>query len=276
VDADHRRNPRTLLRGYNRFRELHDADRACAFYLTSILADNIPARRFLEANLRGMPTYRFIGEFGTLIMRVRARRQVARSPNLLTARADEIACLLQRSGERLQFAAQWNEDKLVAPQGLGLSDFHVARDDIGRLAACAALWDQRKAKRTVVRGYAPLMARTRWIMNLMSTAAGRPRLPRIGQPIRAAYLSHMASDEHAPAQSLVDLVARVHMDAHARGLDYVIAGFPRNDPLLDAIRRRFGGRELLSRLYVVYWPDGKAAAQMIDLRQPVWPEVALL
>ena len=50
---------------------------------------------------------------------------------------------------------------------------------------------------------------------------------------------------------------------------------PTDDVRLIQLRKYFGGRELLSRIYVVFWPDGRAFADALDDR-PCWPEVALL
>jgi hypothetical protein len=44
---------------------------------------------------------------------------------------------------------------------------------------------------------------------------------------------------------------------------------------LVSLQHTFGGRILRSRLYVVFWPDGREAADAIDNR-PACPEVALL
>jgi len=49
-----------LRRGYELFHRLHQ-NGGPAIYLTSIIADNVPARRLLERGLPGMPTYRFSG-----------------------------------------------------------------------------------------------------------------------------------------------------------------------------------------------------------------------
>jgi hypothetical protein len=227
-----------------------------------------------------MPTYRFIGEFVTLVMRVRVRtwQRIARPQDHSSPQAREVADLLQRFGRRRQFATHWMEEDLTSgatTPGLNLSDAYMARGASGRLVACAALWDQRATKQMVVCGYAPHLARMRRILNAVARLIRQPLLPAMGQPIRAAYLSHLAIDDRAPEQSLMNLVDAVHSTAAARGVDYLIAGLPRNEPLLASIKHRFGGRELLSRLYAVYWPDGRDAVRELDDR-PVWPEVALL
>lgn len=56
-----------LRRGYRKFRELAEANPA-DFYFTAIASENHRARRFLEANLRGMPIYKFLTEFITIVL----------------------------------------------------------------------------------------------------------------------------------------------------------------------------------------------------------------
>jgi hypothetical protein len=58
-----------LRGGYAFFRTLHQS-LGVELYLTSILADNRRARRFLERGLPGMPTYRPVETFETLVMPV--------------------------------------------------------------------------------------------------------------------------------------------------------------------------------------------------------------
>jgi hypothetical protein len=276
LDADHRRNPRALLRGYQRLRQLHDADRACPFYLTSIMADNRAARRFLEANLPAMPTYRFIAEYVSLVMRVRRRAMRFASKSSSAQRAGlsakpgsddtlaAVAELLGQSGRRFQFSPVWPATGL--PRGPQPADFLLALNPDGRVVACAALWDQRSVKQTVVRGYSPALARWRPAVNAFARLVGRPRLPAVGEPVQLAYVSHVASAEGSRPLAFAALVESLHATAATRGLDYLVAGFAADDPRLVALRRRFGGRELRSRLYVVYWEDGRRAAETLDGR----------
>ncbi len=279
VDADHRGDPRLLLRGFAKLRELHEAEGDAKLYLTGIVADNAAARRVLEAGLRGMPTYRFVGEFVTLVMRVRpgasvaaaggSQRTVGRLPP--TAETDLAAAVdvLGREGPARQFSPVWEAGSVVRP-GLSAGDFRAALDG-GRPVGCAALWDQRSFKQAVVRGYAPPLARWRSVANAAAAVTGRPRLPDVGQPLRAAYVSHVAG----PPAVVVPLVEAVHAIAGTRSLDYLMVGFAAADPRLAALRRAFGGRELRTRLSVVHWPNGAAAADALDGRM-LGPEAALL
>jgi hypothetical protein len=271
-----------LRRGYDAFRRLHDQG-GPRIYLTSIIADNLPARKFLGRNLRGMPTYRFLGEFVTLIIRrhhrldlfqplSRARRRLREQGIELVHGSDErsaeILELLNRDHQKYQFAPVWSASELHP------DTFQIALAADGRPVACAALSDQRTIKQIVVRGYSGHLRWARPLINLGATFLGRPRLPRIRMPLSHAFISHLAvsSDQPQLAECLVNLLC-----AHAptRGIDYLILGFDSRDSRLAHLRRVLRPREYISRIYVVHWEDGVALAQSLDDRL-LAPEVASL
>src|SRR5262249_51927705 len=134
------------------------------FDLTSILADNAPALRLLGAGVPGLPTYRLLARFVTVVIPAwrsqRARPGVAGR----AARAEdflEIAACLERNARRFQLARRFSARDLLSPErspGLRPEDLYVALDG-GRVVGTAALWDQAPFKQVVVRGYAPGLAR---------------------------------------------------------------------------------------------------------------------
>ena len=104
-----------------KLRELHQ-DGATPFYVTTIIEDNLPARRFLEAGIKGLPTYRPLGSLVTLILPVTRKRRVA--PGFTVNRCkskdlDKIVDCLQRHGTRYQFAPHWKREDLVSPREPG-------------------------------------------------------------------------------------------------------------------------------------------------------------
>jgi hypothetical protein len=62
-----------LRRGYRFFREWQHPNPA-DFYFTAIAADNTRARKFLERDLPGMPSYDYLGDFVTMLIPVPRRR----------------------------------------------------------------------------------------------------------------------------------------------------------------------------------------------------------
>jgi hypothetical protein len=263
-----------LRRGYEFFRELQ-ADNPADFYFTSIAADNAPARKFLERGLPGMPAYEFIGEFVTTLLPVKSLVPIHPGLETDNLNINELFECLDKHGRDYQFAACWSEKELSALQSLNLKagNFRIIRDG-GRICACAALWDQRTFKQTVIRGYTPWLATTRPAVNFTASIIGTPRLPAVGSTLAHAFLSHFAV---APERMdvLPELVVKLCALAAERRIEYLTLGFAANDPRLAMIRTRFKRREYRSRIYIVRWPNMGGAAGQLDHRV-LQPELALL
>ena len=263
-----------LRRGYEFFRELQ-VDNPGDFYFTSIAADNVPARKFLERGLPGMPAYEFIGEFVTALLPVKNFVPVRDGLETDNLDFNELLECLDKHGRDYQFAACWSARELSALQSLNLKadNFRIVRDG-GRILACAALWDQRTFKQTVICGYAPWPARTRPVVNFAADIIGTPRLPAVGSTLAQAFLSHFAI-----AKGRMDALPRLVMNlstlAAERGIEFLTLGFAANDPRLAIIRARFKRREYRSRIYIVRWPNMGGAAGQLDDRV-LQPELALL
>jgi hypothetical protein len=267
-----------LRRGYEFFRELQTSAPA-DFYFTSIASDNERARQLLERGIRGMPLYEFAGEFVTVI--IPTAHCEAASP--LTSETetspfhseDELLALVNGHNCGYQFAPCWSASELTAlrPLGLQSSDFCIEHDD-GKLAACAAIWDQRKFKQTVIRGYAPWLAFVRPAFNLWARVANQPQLPGIGETLRNAFVSHLACRNDEPGV-LLSLINKLRRTANQRGIQLLTLGFDANDPRLTIIRGNLRLRAYRSRIYVVRWPGIGGTARHLH-RQLLAPEVALL
>jgi hypothetical protein len=239
-----------------------------------------------------MPTYRFLGEFVTLVIRrqrnsdffkptSKARRRLGEVDLSLHYGSEtlipEIIELLTRQSPSYQFAPAWTMDDVTSERcpGLGPVDFRLARSASGAPVACAALWDQSAVKQTVVRGYATKLRRLRPILNVGLSLVGRPTLPAVGRPVRHAFVSHIAVDAAQPA-ILEQFIRLFHGPACTRGIDYLTLGFDARDPCLAHLRTAFRPREYRSRQYAVHWDDaGADLAGSLDDRL-LGPEVALL
>ena len=265
-----------LRGGFEAVRRLLGTAGDVRWSFTSIMSDNAVARRVLGANLANMPRYEPASEFSTFALP--AGGKAPRSDTVgIGARDDElpgISALLLAAEARAQFASVWTAESLrryAASGWLRAADYLVVRR-AGRIRSCAALWDQSAQRQVIVAGYSRWLARGRPFINAAARLAGLPRLPAPGQPLRCAYLSHVAIDTGA-AGDLADLLAAARVRARERGFDVVLTGGASAGALADVVRAAPRGREYRSTLYVVRWPDDPAAA--LDGR-PVAPELALL
>ncbi len=268
-----------LTSGYALVRQLHE-DGQAPFYFTTIVADNRPARRLLEAGLEGLPRYRSLEPFVTLILPV-TRKHGPVGTGLTLQRGDEcnlqeIVDCLQRNARRHQFASYWRAEDLLSRErtrGLRLNDLFLARRD-ETVVGCIALWDQSECKQTVVRGYSRRLRILRPLLNLSAPWIGRPKLPPLGVALRNAFISHVAIDEDEP-EVLLELLTAAYNESVEHRYDYLMLGFAERNPLAAAVKQAFPYREYVSILYVVHWEDGAEAASAVDDRMP-HPEVATL
>jgi hypothetical protein len=291
LDAAARGRFRVLREGYEFFHALQRENPA-DLYFTSIAADNERARRVLESGLRGLPSYRFLGELDTLLVTVPRRARPSRlelervTPATLPAWLDFV----NSRGRAHQVATVWTNENVrtLAAQGFPLDRLFLARKT-GEIVAGGALWDQRGFRQTVVRGYSAALAAVRPLVNLAGRIFGTPRLPAIGAALAHGFLSPLACAESPPLTAastarcppaaadplLPDVIeAAFPLAAEAR-LQFLTVALPSADPRLRELRRRFSTRTYRSRLYRVDWPD-LPAIELRDQRLPFLPDVALL
>jgi ribosomal protein S18 acetylase RimI-like enzyme len=276
VDRAFRGRRRLLAAGYALLRDLRGADEA-PFDLTSIIADNKTALRLLGAGVPGLPRYRELAPFATLILPTPRPRQPppeVRIEHGTLETMKEVAGCLTRNRRRYQAAPFFTERELLSPErsrGLRPESFHLARVD-GRVAGCLAVWDQSGFKQAVVRGYAPRLARWRPWINRLAPLLHTPRLPDPGAPFPHAYVSHVAvdGDDLRIFQALIESACA---ESRSAGYAYLVLGLAARHPWLAWLRRRFRAREYPSLLYTVHWDEGEKT--ILDDRLP-HVEAALL
>jgi hypothetical protein len=263
-----------LRRGYEFFRALQSNSPA-DYYFTSIAADNQPARKFLERGLPGMPTYEFAGEFVTTLLSVKRQRRNQTALKVETADFEEVLSFLSRQGREYQLAEYWTAQELtfLSTLGLGVEQFQCVRVD-GHVAAVATVWDQRAFKQTVIQGYARGLAFGRPFLNLAGRLLSTPRLPPLGSTMAHAFVSHMAINMEKP-EAFTALIAHLLESLAGRGIEILTLGCAATDPRLRLLRGKWRGREYLSRIYLVRWPECGGSVRELDARC-LGPEVAAL
>lgn len=282
LDGSVRRRPRLLADGFDALRSLHRRGDVPA-YLVSIVDDNRPARRLLTGRgFPGAPTFTPLEPLAACAIPVWqgafARTRTREQNRVEEGRAElaaPIAECLRRTGARHQFFPVWAAADLAsaATPGLRITDFLVRRDG-DRVTACAALWDQRSFRQTIVRGYSPWLSRIRPLLNAAGLLTGLPSLPDPGTSLPFAYLSHFAV-ERDDERCAAELIEAALSSARGRGLHYIVIGLAARHPLVNMIGRRFRHRRYVSHLYLAHWPDGEDFVRAVDGRVP-HPEIAVL
>ncbi|MAT71768.1 MAG: hypothetical protein CMJ58_19850 [Planctomycetaceae bacterium] len=267
-----RRRTWLLARGYRLFRHLHNDNRA-AFYLTTIAADNQPAQAALLNQRAGLPIYRPWGRFHTLTIAPQRPRRVGRD-NLdiraaTAADAPAIADFLRRNGPRRQFFPALEADEFAGRPtrfaGLVPDAILLATVD-EQLVGTLGLWDQRAYRQVVATAYSRRLRMLRPAYNMAAALRGRARLPRVGESLNVRYATTFVTDEDCPdvAQALLQAAAaRLPQDS----AEMLLVGLHESDPLLPAIRSS-SGREYVTLLYLVYWPDAVPNLAALSERTP--------
>jgi hypothetical protein len=279
-----------LRRGYRFFHELERDDPA-DFYFTSVTADNTRSIRFLKRGLPGMPVYEPLTDFVTLLISVphqaRQLKQLnktawsrLKSANIEVAAASErhiygLVHFLNSQAKRFNLAAAWSEEKIssLRQHGLELSKFTLFMR-AGEITGCAALWDQRAFRQTVIRGYSHGISLIRPVLNFGGNIFGLSRLPPVGSALAHGFLSPLAvaSDDH---ESLLAMIELSLLTAVSRDLEFLTLGFAVEDPRLAVVRAHFHCREYRNHLFQVRWKNENS--EKVTLNEvPVFPEVALL
>ena len=256
-----------IRRGYRFLHELCGQLQADV-YFTSIAADNHRAIRLLERGVPGMPTYTHVGDVTTLLVQSRPCRRIVATPDI-----SAVIELLGVVNPHYQFAPLWTVvemDRLRAEYGLSNANF-VTSESTGKVAACAALWDQRRFKQAVVTEYPWPVCTLRPVVNIVCRLMGRLGLPPIGRAISQAFVSHMACGP-GECVALIDALAG---KAHGAGIEMLAIDLDSRDPRLALLRRKFVTRSYQTRLYMVSWPDCPSQLPPPDGRL-MYPEIALL
>jgi hypothetical protein len=269
---------RGLGTGFQLYRDLH-ADGRAPFYLMSVIADNLPARRLLTS---GLPHYPRATEYARMftyaVYPVRRKRDLSLPRSLRLTRgsdadANQIVDCLNRNGARKQFASFWTRDSLLrAAMNISPSDFFLALDE-ERVVGCLACWDQNAFKQTVVRGYSGVLARWRKALNLFSGFGGWPYLPEANTSLRHSYASHLAIDDDDPA-IFVALLRAVYNHNLEYGFTYFMLGLAESNPW-RAVVEKYRPLVYVSQTYLAAWEDGYDAVASVDSRPPAL-EIALL
>ena len=241
------------------------------FDFTTIMSDNLRARRFLERGIKGFPSYRPLGELTTLTLTVRRGKRVA-PPGVDIRKGTKellphiVACL-QRNMQRYQLGPVWTEASLIHDEktpGLRIEDFFLAYVK-GKPVGCLALWDQRTFKQTVISGYSKRLGLLRPLLNMGMVLTAGPRLPAPGQSLPFAYLSHVGIDEDNPLV-LRALIAAACSHPLASRLDFLVLGLAEGNPMLPDLERRLRPRILRSVLYLVEYGAAEEALNLMDGR----------
>jgi hypothetical protein len=261
-----------LARGYDALRKVH-CDGKTPYCVTTILDDNVAAKRILTSRRAGLPIYEEIGGLNTYVLPLRGSRQAVTSSNATVARASRSSL-----GRIVEFLNRYNAQFQFAPchqvsdfEHGGLypdfdpENFYVASLG-GSILGVAGVWDQSRFKQTAIAGYSGLLSWALPLYNLYAWCTDHPRLPDTGELLRAFYIPFVAIDPGAP-ETLLLLLRQICRDMRSQGHALLLIGFGDKNPLCEAVAG-LRSRVITSRIYSVSWPETERHAAGLDGRSP--------
>ena len=267
-DRNFRGNPRFMVKGYRHSRPLIE-ENGIPFWITSIASENRTARRVLTTGIPGMPEYRELETIVTFLMPTpQTTKGTSKEPVKATTKdLNNIASCLDRFGKRHQFTPVWTKEDLLSTErtpNLKPSDFFIDKNK-SEVRACLALWDQTPFKQTIVRGYNRRISRLLPLINAVGKLTRRPALPSVNEPLKYAFLSHLALDD-SDSETFLALVHKGLSEAAHRGLKFAALGLSSRSPFLPLLKQNFKGRAYETTLYQVVWKDTEQQLTELDPR----------
>lgn len=272
------RSQTILARGYQFLYDLH-RDSRTKLYLTSIISDNHYVKQILTSKRMGLPFYRDYGLYNSYLIPLRGVRYRLNKTHVRRAQYSDIPAIvqcLQSNAKQKQFYPVYLQDDFQGNngflKGFNFTDFFLSSRN-NRLVGVMGMWDQRAFKQIVVRGYSPVLEKTRPLYNRIAAFFGSVKLPEIGNNLAVTYAFAIAV-ENNDVNIFVQLLAAVCNEANRRQSDYLAVGLHSRDPLCLGVKRT---RHFLykSNLYVVHWKDGIVDFNALDDRVP-YLEIATL
>lgn len=262
-----RQRLRIVRQGFEAVRNLCDQPPAPLCY-TAIATDNLPARRLLEAHIRGLPRYTALNDMVTMVLPAARGKhhglwQALDKRDAASHRALHTLCNWHNAQAcAYQFSPVLQADWV---RNSAATFYTVTRQ--GRLLACMALWDQRTCRQARALHYRWPLGWARPIHNAWARLAKRPALPRAGEALAHSFMAFWA---YAPEMesAIIPLVE----DALALApTPLVTLGLHAQHPQLQCLQNRFKPWCYRTRLYAVSYAD----TLPLDGRT-AQPEVAVL
>jgi hypothetical protein len=251
---------RRLVAGFRELEQTRSGNEL-DYDVTSIVEDNSVVVRLLERGLKGLPHYQALAKLSTFILATSTK--VAKVRNKVeTASIDDLGDIVSCLQEYLcqyQFSPYWDEQAIQDARlcnNLSPNDFLIIRDG-NKVSSCLAIWDQRKFKQVIIRGYSGLISYIRPMLNMFLFILGKPTLPKAPGELNMAYISHLAVRNNDPGK-FVDMVKAARDAAAKRGIDYLALGLTTVHPLHGIMHAAFPHYQYTSNLYTVHW-DRKPA-----------------
>lgn len=209
------------------------------YWFTCIANENRPARRLLEAGIRGLPVYKTVGDIVTVaIPKSRNKRRGFWRP----VQEVEVArlCAFYNAGISGNALAHRLTEEIVRRK---IDSFYIYSDD-NIIKSCMAIIDQRSHKQCVAKGYKFPLNALLPLYNLYAKLFKKVELPRIGDSLQQVFIDYFMCQDESIVPLLEDALSLMSGDICALTMDA-------KDCRLEIIRKHFSPAEYAAKLYLV-------------------------
>ncbi len=229
------------------------------FYYTTILKENISAKKLLEKKRKGMPEYQAISEYIVYCFRQGAKTII---PGTSFEKGNSLG-LKEFYDKELNRYHLAPDDIYLS--GLKDSDFYTLRDNQGNIIAACALWNQQKTKQYIITRYSNVY---KYLKYLPLHWLGYPVLPKENIPANYGSIALLCVKDQDPriASCLIYQVAQ-----NSKKYDFLMLGLTEKHPL-NPVFQNIKHIKYQSTLYAVNWEQPTIT---LDER-PIHLEVGLL
>lgn len=237
VNRAYRGKFRYIKAGYASIPDL--APSPSGYWFTCIANENKPARRLLEAGVRGLPVYKAIGDIVTIaIPRSRSHKHGLWRP-VQEAEIPQL-CAFYNSGISGSALAHRLTEKIVRRN---MGSFYVHSED-SIIKSCMAVIDQRRHKQCVAKAYKFPLNALLPLYNLYARLFKKVELPRVGDSLQQVFIGYFMCQDGTVVQLLEDALSLIPTEVCAITLDA-------RDCKLGTIRKHFSPAEYAAKVYLV-------------------------
>jgi len=270
--GQYRGRPNVLKGGFESLPHLLPEIGTIPVIFTSIAKENKRARRILEAGLKGMPRYSFIGEMETFIVSVRRGRKSGLLERASLSDVPELTAFHNKTMAHTFLAPVLDEAWLESMIRNAWMDFFVHRVE-GRIKACIAVWDQRAYKQIIIHGYRQPLGMLRPFHNLWAQIAKRPLWPVAGERLQQVFLAFRAFDASVADKEAL-FISEALVAAKNIGADSALLGVAPASPQYLELKRTLKPYIYATRIEMVDLCPPSCPTS--DISGGCQPEVALL
>ncbi len=258
IAADSRRGI-ILGRGYQALRKLHGDNKVKA-YLTTIVDKNVIAKTVLTSGKAHIPAYRDIGKYHVYtVLFNRYKRCDHHGVDIINGNEvslKQILSFLRENGSRKQFYPVYTPDDFNTgyTRDFLQKDFYIAVQG-SRITGVVGAWNQTDYKQHVITGYNGILNGGKIIVDTALRVSGFKPLPKQNEAVKAFTISFACIRDDNPGV-LSALLCKIYYEKRKLDFHGFSIGFHERDTL-RIVMNNFFCIPYTSRIYLVYWEDGK-------------------